>query len=66
MMSIQILDDVKGRWRTTPNCGTKMASICAIGFDVPVKTVTTPQRKYVEVNYAITPPVNIIIPYVCV
>ena len=39
------LDDRRGKWRPTPNCGTKRAFVCTIAFNKPVQTVTTPRRK---------------------
>ncbi|XP_063422180.1 macrophage mannose receptor 1-like isoform X2 [Mytilus trossulus] len=36
-------NDRNGLWRPTPNCGTKRAFICTIGFNRPVKTITTPR-----------------------
>ncbi|CAG2209120.1 CD206 [Mytilus edulis] len=36
-------DDIKGTWRTTPDCSSQKAFICTAKFNQPVLTVTTPQ-----------------------
>ncbi|CAG2193307.1 CD206 [Mytilus edulis] len=36
-------DDIKGTWRTTPDCSSQKAFICTAKFNQPVLTVTTPK-----------------------
>ncbi|XP_071157457.1 macrophage mannose receptor 1-like [Mytilus edulis] len=36
-------NDIKGTWRTTPDCSSQKAFICTAKFNQPVLTVTTPQ-----------------------